>query len=240
MSSPAAWHPDPSGEHDHRYWDGERWTEHVADGGVASIDPLPATPPETDASSGAGDADHDRGEASAGDVTSELPVMGGGRDTTQGSPWGTDAGRPTDRPAAEGAPVWSGHAASDTSGSWGNTTGANAPSGLAITALVLGILSLPLLIFFGLGALLGVVAVVLGIVAVRKVKQGQASGRGMAIGGIVLGAISVVLGIFVVIALFVFGFGFASEFEACVQETGSQAECQDRLEEQLTDRFIGP
>jgi hypothetical protein len=45
VSSPAAWHPDPSGAHEHRYWDGERWTEHVADGGVAAIDPLPAAPP---------------------------------------------------------------------------------------------------------------------------------------------------------------------------------------------------
>ncbi len=40
MSSPAAWHPDPTGRHEHRYWDGDRWTEHVADAGVATTDPL--------------------------------------------------------------------------------------------------------------------------------------------------------------------------------------------------------
>ncbi|MEX2324226.1 MAG: DUF2510 domain-containing protein [Nitriliruptoraceae bacterium] len=44
MSTPAAWHPDPTGRHEYRYWDGQQWTEHVANGGVAAIDPLPGTP----------------------------------------------------------------------------------------------------------------------------------------------------------------------------------------------------
>jgi hypothetical protein len=40
-ANPAGWFPDPGGVHDHRYWDGTRWTEHVADGGVAAFDPPP-------------------------------------------------------------------------------------------------------------------------------------------------------------------------------------------------------
>ena len=40
----AAWHPDPTGRHELRYWDGSQWTEHVSDGGVQSTSPL--TPPE--------------------------------------------------------------------------------------------------------------------------------------------------------------------------------------------------
>jgi hypothetical protein len=41
-SSPSArWAPDPSGRHAFRYWDGERWTGHVADGVFA-----PARAPE--------------------------------------------------------------------------------------------------------------------------------------------------------------------------------------------------
>jgi hypothetical protein len=35
------WLADPAGEHEYRYWDGAAWTEHVSDGGVASIAPLP-------------------------------------------------------------------------------------------------------------------------------------------------------------------------------------------------------
>lgn len=37
---PAQWAADPAGRHQHRWWDGERWTEHVADNGVSSTDPL--------------------------------------------------------------------------------------------------------------------------------------------------------------------------------------------------------
>lgn len=40
MLPPATWYPDPSGRHEHRYWDGRRWTQHVADAGIASIDPF--------------------------------------------------------------------------------------------------------------------------------------------------------------------------------------------------------
>jgi hypothetical protein len=29
-TSPAAWHPDPTGRYELRYWDGSRWTEHVS------------------------------------------------------------------------------------------------------------------------------------------------------------------------------------------------------------------
>jgi len=39
---PAQWYADPSGRHTHRYWDGARWTSHVADQGRAGEDPLDA------------------------------------------------------------------------------------------------------------------------------------------------------------------------------------------------------
>jgi uncharacterized protein YxjI len=37
--SPANWYPDPLGRHEHRYWDGSEWTEHVASRGRSSVDP---------------------------------------------------------------------------------------------------------------------------------------------------------------------------------------------------------
>lgn len=39
-STTAGWHPDPSGRHQSRYWDGKQWTPHVADNGVSSTDPV--------------------------------------------------------------------------------------------------------------------------------------------------------------------------------------------------------
>lgn len=48
----AAWHPDPTGRHELRYWDGTQWTEHVSDGGVQSTSPL--TPPQEPAADTSG------------------------------------------------------------------------------------------------------------------------------------------------------------------------------------------
>ncbi|MXZ86279.1 MAG: RDD family protein [Acidimicrobiia bacterium] len=39
MSDPA-WESDPTTRHEYRWWDGERWTDYVADNGVQSLDPL--------------------------------------------------------------------------------------------------------------------------------------------------------------------------------------------------------
>jgi uncharacterized protein (AIM24 family) len=43
--APADWYPDPLGRHEYRYWDGAQWTEHVADAGEASVDPIAAAAP---------------------------------------------------------------------------------------------------------------------------------------------------------------------------------------------------
>lgn len=39
-SVPADWYPDPIGRHEHRWWNGECWTEHVASHGRQSVDPV--------------------------------------------------------------------------------------------------------------------------------------------------------------------------------------------------------
>jgi hypothetical protein len=38
LGTPAEWLADPTGRHEYRYWDGHRWTEHVADDGEQSTD----------------------------------------------------------------------------------------------------------------------------------------------------------------------------------------------------------
>lgn len=50
--STPGWQPDPTGRHDHRYWDGSRWTDDVADAGVAAKDPYDGP---ADAAPGTGD-----------------------------------------------------------------------------------------------------------------------------------------------------------------------------------------
>ncbi len=45
----ADWHPDPTGRHELRYFDGSQWTEHVVDAGVQSTSPMDAAAPAAQA-----------------------------------------------------------------------------------------------------------------------------------------------------------------------------------------------
>ena len=75
------------------------------------------------------------------------------------------------------------------------------PGVMAIVALICGILSVlchcvPVAGSF-IGFALSVAAIVLGIIEVRKISRGESSlkGKGMAIAGIILGAVGIVFGI---------------------------------------------
>ena len=77
------WQPDPTGHHDHRYWDGSAWTDNVADAGVASTDAYTADAaagvdePVDAAPSAAPDAAPDAGAPSWAEPTATLPVASG-------------------------------------------------------------------------------------------------------------------------------------------------------------------
>lgn len=34
------WHPDPTGRHEFRYWDGRGWSDRISDRGNEALDPL--------------------------------------------------------------------------------------------------------------------------------------------------------------------------------------------------------
>lgn len=72
-------------------------------------------------------------------------------------------------------------------------------NGMGIAALVLGILSIPLLfISLGiLGVVLGGLAVIFGIIGVRRSGRREATNSGVAVAGIVTGAIGLVIGVVV-------------------------------------------
>ncbi|MFN0027103.1 MAG: DUF2510 domain-containing protein [Acidimicrobiales bacterium] len=38
--APPGWHPDPTGRHHCRYWDGRSWSEYAATDGAVVLDPL--------------------------------------------------------------------------------------------------------------------------------------------------------------------------------------------------------
>ncbi|MGW4299665.1 DUF4190 domain-containing protein [Streptomyces sp. NPDC004646] len=72
-------------------------------------------------------------------------------------------------------------------------------NGMGTSAMVLGILSLCLFCFYGIPSIvLGIIAVVLGVKGKQRADRGEATNRGSAQGGFVMGIIGIVLGILVV------------------------------------------
>lgn len=75
-------------------------------------------------------------------------------------------------------------------------------NGFGVTALVLGILSVVGCITSVLGIGLGIGAVVFGALGKGKASRGEADNGGMALAGIILGAIGIVLGALMLLAMF--------------------------------------
>ncbi len=77
-------------------------------------------------------------------------------------------------------------------------------NGLAIASLICGIAALLSACFWGTGALFGIAAIITGVMARKRVKLGQLGQGGLAIAGIITGAIGIVVAVvFLIITLFV-------------------------------------
>lgn len=112
-------------------------------------------------------------------------------------------------------------------------------SGLAIASLILGILSVIGFCIPVLAPLLGLIAVVLGFVALSRIRAGRAAGRGMAIGGLVTGVLGLILGVSILGALVpVFNSQVFNEVRDCAQQPNQEA-IQRCVEEALRSGQIG-
>ncbi|MFF8293069.1 DUF4190 domain-containing protein [Streptomyces sp. NPDC016309] len=79
-------------------------------------------------------------------------------------------------------------------GTYGQAGWQQAPAnGMGVAALVLGIISVVLFCAWGLGIVLGILALIFGIVGRGKVRRGEANNHGMALAGIILGAVGIVV-----------------------------------------------
>ncbi|WP_327234247.1 DUF4190 domain-containing protein [Streptomyces sp. NBC_01317] len=89
-----------------------------------------------------------------------------------------------------------------------------APSnGMGVTALVLGIVGLVVGCFWGVGILLGVLALIFGIIGRRKARRGEATNGGVALAGVILGAVATVLGaVFLALLIWVVNSEEGSDF----------------------------
>lgn len=123
-------------------------------------------------------------------------------------------------------------------------------NGVALAAMIVGIISLPLLLlFFPLAFVLGIVAVVLGVMGIRRAAALQQanlpapvnSRKGMAIAGLALGVAAILFAL----AIGVVGFMFAKQIldegtiEACEPYAGDMTALQECLERELGDSTGG-
>jgi hypothetical protein len=99
-------------------------------------------------------------------------------------------------------------------------------SGLASASLILGLVSfIPLI-----GVLLGLIAIILGIVGLNKIKKMDLGGKKMAIAGIILGTLGIVFTFAVYGSLFYYGF---------VSKTGPFAELKPQASQQILTQNAG-
>ncbi len=118
-------------------------------------------------------------------------------------------------------------------------------NGLGVGALVVGIIAILLSCTVFGGFLGGLVAVVLGIVGVRRVKRAEANNRGVAISGIALGSLAILLSTLVLVFTLVFMKSAGlSDFITCISEAkGDQAkatQCQNAFENRMNQKAGTP
>ncbi|MBT2491110.1 DUF4190 domain-containing protein [Streptomyces sp. ISL-96] len=76
---------------------------------------------------------------------------------------------------------------------WTGQHGPAPANGFGVTAMVLGIISVTFFCAYGLGIILGILALIFGILGRKRVARGEATNSGMALAGIILGVIGFVL-----------------------------------------------
>lgn len=112
---------------------------------------------------------------------------------------------------------------------------ANAPrNGAGIAALIVAIAGIVTALSVIGGVALGLAAVVLGLIGRGRAKRGEADNGGVALAGIVLGALAVVAGIgCIFVYVGIWRTAGAGDYVACMSKAGSDTDAQ----EQCTDRF---
>jgi hypothetical protein len=115
-------------------------------------------------------------------------------------------------------------------------------NGLGITALVLAIIGLVFCWTVVGGIILGLCAIIIGLVARGRVKRGQATNGGVAIAGIVLGFLAIIVSlVFIPIWYGVFEEVGGTDYVDCLSKAGSDQQaiqqCADQFRERVETQF---
>ena len=118
----------------------------------------------------------------------------------------------------------------ETYGQWDQGSTAPPPkpkNGMGVAALVFGILAVLTFWLPIVGLVLGLLAIVFGVIGRGRVRKMQATNGGVALTGLILGVLVFIVNIVLSIALFIFGFAFFSvgggnslqQFQDCISQS---------------------
>lgn len=112
-------------------------------------------------------------------------------------------------------------------------------AGMAIAALVLGIVAIVLCWTIVGGIVLGLLAVILGVIGFRRAGRGEAAGRGRALAGVITGAVGVVLAcLLLAVGISIWNSPSVQNLRTCLQNAhGDQTaiqQCQQQFQQQNT------
>lgn len=161
--------------------------------------------------------------------------------TAPQDPFASPGGEPAGTPPPSQPPAWQGQQPAYGQPAYGAPQFGMPPvpagnrNGLGTASLVLGILSLVTWFLF-IGGLFGIVAVVLGFLGRGRAKRREASNGGMALAGIVTGAVGILLTVLVIVGVAaLFSTGEFSNLTDCLQDADGDQEAIDDCRRQFED-----
>ena len=115
-------------------------------------------------------------------------------------------------------------------------------NGMGTAALIIGILALLFSWLVFPGVILGILAIILGIVGRGRVKRGEATNGGVAISGVVLGVLGLIAGLATVaIGVFFFDWVGGGDYMSCLNKAGNdtvkQQQCEDQFNQHVDQKF---
>ncbi|MCZ4121891.1 DUF4190 domain-containing protein [Streptomyces sp. H39-S7] len=128
---------------------------------------------------------------------------------------------------------------SRTAAAYGQPAGGPARNGFGIAALVLGILSVLMFWLWFAAIPMAVIAIVLGILGRRRANRGEATNKGMATAGTVLGAVSIVLlAVLMAAGVAILNSDSGKDLQSCLDKAQTQSQkqqCQQDFSDDLSN-----
>lgn len=111
-------------------------------------------------------------------------------------------------------------------------------SGMATAAMVLGVLAILTCWTVWGGVLLGLLAIIFGVIAARRASRSVGTGRGRAVTGIVTGAIGLLLSIVLIaVGVSILNSSSVKDLRSCLKDAGSNQQkvqqCQNQYRDQV-------